>query len=271
MAQTRECPLPSHKVRRWSSTTFLKTLMVLTALAITAPSVPSAHAQLQQPLVFSFAGAVASRNDQTGALTPVAGSPSTAVNQSLVIYVQGCFLFAISTSSIHMYQITDSTTGAYQEVACSPFASPVTHQPAYIAVEPSGQFIAVVDRVWSDCHHGSAALVRVPRQTRTVYAAKTRGLCRRLCRDRIARVVRCDAHGGRLRRWKRSHNAPRAAANRHASRAIHDYGRAFGNVCQRQTVATATYSVDANRELIRTTTTSSCRDTIHCAPACQGV
>lgn len=90
---------------------------------------------------------MASRNDQTGALTPVAGSPFTAANQSLVIDVQGRFLFAIGATSIHMYQIADSTTGAYQEVACSPFASPVTNQPAYIAVEPSGQFIAVVNRV----------------------------------------------------------------------------------------------------------------------------
>jgi 6-phosphogluconolactonase (cycloisomerase 2 family) len=129
--------------------------------------------------VFSSAGAVASRNDQTGALTPVAGSPFTAANQSLVIDVQGRFLLAIGATSIHMYQITDSTTGAYQEVACSPFASSVTNQPAFIAVEPTGQFIAVVNRVGQDpgdglvetfaiaptstsCSLGGPALVPVP-------------------------------------------------------------------------------------------------------------
>jgi hypothetical protein len=126
---------------------YWKILIILSVIFSAALHLPAAHAQLQQPLVFSSAGAVASRNDQTGALTPVAGSPFTAANQSLVIDVQGRFLFAIGTTSIHMYQITDSTTGAYQEVACSPFASPVTNQPAYISVEPSGQFIAVVDRV----------------------------------------------------------------------------------------------------------------------------
>jgi hypothetical protein len=98
---------------------------------------------------------VASRNDQTGGLTAVAGSPFTAANQSLVIDVQGRFLFAIGTSSIHMYQITDATTGAYQEVACSPFASSVTNQPAFIAIEPSGNYIAVVNRVGQNPGDGS--------------------------------------------------------------------------------------------------------------------
>jgi hypothetical protein len=147
MAQTREFPLHSHSVPSSRVTNYWKTLIFLAALALAALVVPAARAQLQQPLVFSSAGAVASRNDQTGVLTPVAGSPFTVANQSLVIDVKGRFLFAIGTSSIHMYQITDATTGAYQEVANSPFASSVTNQPAYIAVEPTGQFVAVVNRV----------------------------------------------------------------------------------------------------------------------------
>ncbi len=147
MAPTREFPLYSHRVSRSRSEKYLRILMILLTGVLTAVSVPSARAQLQQPLVFSSAGAVASRNDQTGALTPISGSPFAAANQSLVIDVQGRFLFAIGASSIRMYQITDSTTGAYQEVACSPFASSVTNQPAYIAVEPTGQFVAVIDRV----------------------------------------------------------------------------------------------------------------------------
>ncbi|MHB8607546.1 MAG: choice-of-anchor D domain-containing protein [Candidatus Acidiferrales bacterium] len=126
---------------------YLKTLLVLPILALTTANVPSARAQFQQPLVFSSAGAVAVRNDQSGALTPVSGSPFTAANQSLAIDVQGRFLFAITTNGIRMFQITDSTTGAYQEVAHSPFASPSTNQPAFIAVEPTGKYIAVVNRV----------------------------------------------------------------------------------------------------------------------------
>jgi hypothetical protein len=147
MALAREFPFHSQKNPRSRVTNYWKTLIILAALALAASIVPAARAQLQQPLVFSSAGAVASRNDQTGELIPVAGSPFTAANQSLVIDVQGRFLFAIGTSSIHMYQITDATTGAYQEVANSPFASSVTNQPAYIAVEPTGQFLAVVNRV----------------------------------------------------------------------------------------------------------------------------
>jgi hypothetical protein len=147
MAQTSDFSLPSHKVPRLRARKYLKTLIILSVLALATSIVPSARAQLQQPLVFSSAGAVASRNDQTGALTPVAGSPFAAPNQSLVIDVQGRFLFAIGTSSIHMFQITDSTTGAYHEVVGSPFASSVTNQPAFIAVEPTGQLIAVVNRV----------------------------------------------------------------------------------------------------------------------------
>ena len=125
----------------------LKILIFFAALVSASAQAPSALAQFQQPLVFSSAGAVAVRNDQTGSLAPVAGSPFAAANQSLTIDVQGRFLFAIGANSIRMFQIIDSTTGAYQEVANSPFASPNTSQPAFIAVEPTGQYIAVVNRV----------------------------------------------------------------------------------------------------------------------------
>lgn len=124
-----------------------KTLIVVATFLAALISTPSSFAQFQQPLVFSSGGAVAVRNDQTASLTPVAGSPFTANNQPLVIDVQGRFLFSVGVNSIHMYQITDSTTGAYQEVAHTPFASAFTNQPAYIAVEPTGQYIAVVDQV----------------------------------------------------------------------------------------------------------------------------
>jgi len=151
MAQTREFTIDSHQIPNSRAKKYWKTLITAAyGLAFSASLVPSARAQLQQPLVFSSAGAVAVRNDQTGALTVVAGSPFTPANQPLALDVQGRYLFAIGTSSIHMYSITNSTTGAYQEVTGSPFASAVTNQPAFIAVEPTGQFIAVVNRVGQD-------------------------------------------------------------------------------------------------------------------------
>jgi hypothetical protein len=161
MAQTRDFPAHSHQVPISRAKKNWKILIIAPALATAASIVPSARAQLQQPLVFSSAGAVASRNDQTGALTPVAGSPFTPANQPLVLDVQGRFLFAIGTDSIHMYAITDSTTGAYQEVTGSPFASSFTNQPAFIAVEPTGQFIAVVNRVGQDPGDGSVEAFQI--------------------------------------------------------------------------------------------------------------
>lgn len=124
----------------------LKTLIFLAAVALTTLAAAPSFAQFQQPLIFSSAGAVAVRNDQTGALAPVSGSPFSPSN-GFTIDVQGRYLFSLGTNSIHLFQVTDSTTGAYQETPGSPFASPNTMQPTFIAVEPTGQFIAVVDAV----------------------------------------------------------------------------------------------------------------------------
>ncbi len=148
MAPTRES-LPSLRQQYdFSAKKRRKSLSFsIATLAFAAISIPPAYAQLQQPLVFSSAGAVASRNDQTGTLTAVAGSPFAAVNQSLALDVQGRYLFAMGTNSIRMFQITSTTTGAYQEVTGSPFASTITNQPAFLAVEPTGQYIAVVNRI----------------------------------------------------------------------------------------------------------------------------
>jgi hypothetical protein len=105
----------------------------------------SAHAQFQQPFVFSTAGAVLTRNDQTGVLTPEQGSPYAAA-QFQTLDVQGRFLFGVGTNSVHMYQV-NSSTGAFSEVPTSPFASPNTNQPLFIAVESTGQYIAVINKV----------------------------------------------------------------------------------------------------------------------------
>ena len=165
MGQARAFSLHSISVSHWRPRHCLKTLMILFFLALVSIRVPSAHAQFQQPLVFSSGGAVAVRDDQTGSLTAVAGSPfltpSQAPSSAFTIDVQGRFLFAIGTNSIRMFQINNSTTGAYQEVANSPFASPNTNQPAFIAVEPTGQYIAVVNRVGQNPGDGSVETFQI--------------------------------------------------------------------------------------------------------------
>jgi hypothetical protein len=102
------------------------------------------RAQFQQPLVFSSGGAVVVRNDTTGALTPVSGSPFLNTGQTLTLDVQGRYLFGIGVNSVYMYEITDSNSGAYAEVPNSPFSSVYTNSPTFIAVEPTGNYIAVV-------------------------------------------------------------------------------------------------------------------------------
>ena len=108
---------------------FFRKLVSGLALAVTqvvfllfwfmAMAVP-AQAQFQQPLVFSSGGAIVVRNDQTGALTPVSGSPFPATNQTLTLDVKGRYLFGIGVNSIHMYAITDSNTGAYERCPILP-------------------------------------------------------------------------------------------------------------------------------------------------------
>jgi hypothetical protein len=119
-------------------------LLLFSALVLFLAASP-ARAQFQQPLVFSSGGAVVVRDDATGVLTPTNGSPFLATNTTLTIDVQGRYLFGTGVNSIHMYAITDSSTGAYQEVQNSPFASANTNSPIFIAVEPSGNYLAVVN------------------------------------------------------------------------------------------------------------------------------
>jgi hypothetical protein len=74
-----------------------------------------AHAQLQQPFVYTTGGGIATRNDTTGALTPTAASPLPVLGFPVVIDAKGRFLFAAGNDSIHMYQV-DALTGVYTEV-----------------------------------------------------------------------------------------------------------------------------------------------------------
>ena len=98
--------------------------------------------------IFGFA-----KNNQTGALTAIPGSPFTNRLEGgpLGVDGQGKFLFVLNQSSndISMFQI-DQTTGALSEVPNSPFAAPPDSQDGFtmppkglisVSGEPSGKFI----------------------------------------------------------------------------------------------------------------------------------
>ena len=111
----------------------------------------SARAQFQSVFVFAAdpAGvAVYTRNDVTGVLTPVAGSPfpSKEAVTSITLDFTGRYLFTANraTSKISMFTI-DAITGAPQEVPNSPFASLFTNQPMFLSTESSGQFLYVIN------------------------------------------------------------------------------------------------------------------------------
>jgi hypothetical protein len=113
-----------------------------------------ARAQLQQPFVFSAdpanpkSVAVYTRNDLTGILTPVPGSPfpSKEPVNVMTLDFKGRFLFTASynPSKISMF-IVDPNTGILQEVSNSPFASASTNQPVFLSTESSGQFLYVIN------------------------------------------------------------------------------------------------------------------------------
>ncbi len=132
----------------------LRPLALLIGLLLTCIS---ARAQFQQPFVFaadpngpSPAILVFTRNDITGVLTPVPGSPFPSrepVNR-LALDFKGRFLFVgTSKNNIEMFTV-DPNTGALQEVPHSPFAAPTT-KPVFLSTESTGQFLYVVDSVGS--------------------------------------------------------------------------------------------------------------------------
>jgi hypothetical protein len=113
----------------------------------------SARAQFQSAFVFApdpKGIAVYTRNDVTGVLTPVAGSPfpSKEVVNVMTLDFSGRFLFTanrdLSPGTISMFTV-DPNTGAVQEVPNSPFASAATNAPVFLSVESSGQFLYVID------------------------------------------------------------------------------------------------------------------------------
>src|ERR1700722_11790996 len=63
----------------------------------------SASAQLQQPFASTTGGAIASRNDATGVLTPTSASPLAVLGFPAVLDAKGRFIFAGGNNSIHMF------------------------------------------------------------------------------------------------------------------------------------------------------------------------
>jgi 6-phosphogluconolactonase (cycloisomerase 2 family) len=109
------------------------------------------RAQFQSAFVFaadSAGVAVYTRNDVTGVLTPVAGSPfpSKEAVTSIALDFTSRYLFTANraTSKISMFTI-DPITGTLQEVPNSPFASIFTDQPMFLSTESSGQFLYVIN------------------------------------------------------------------------------------------------------------------------------
>ena len=120
-----------------------------------------ANGQTTQPFVFSatrFNGqpaiAVYTRNDATGTLTAVGGSPFSSKMPifAMSLDVKGRFLFTVNNSAgsnISMFSV-DSGTGALQEVPNSPFASTLTNTPMFATTDAAGQYLYVVDQYSSN-------------------------------------------------------------------------------------------------------------------------
>jgi 6-phosphogluconolactonase len=84
-------------------------------------------------------------NAQTGALTPVSGSPfAVGAPQvtAMALHPTGKFVFVTdSIGSLYAFKV-DSGTGALTAVTGSPFASDVL-QPGFVVVHPSGKFVYI--------------------------------------------------------------------------------------------------------------------------------
>ncbi len=112
----------------------------------------SAHAQFSSAFVFApdpKGVAVYIRNDITGVLTPVPGSPFPSKEPVNVMTLDfaGRFLFTASSTNpgkISMFTV-DPNTGAVQEVSNSPFASQSTNTPVFLSTESTGQFLYVIN------------------------------------------------------------------------------------------------------------------------------
>jgi hypothetical protein len=116
---------------------------------------PVCRAQTQQPFLFASESsngqirdfAVFVRDDQTGDLTEVAGSPFTNLHSTScamsVADPNGRFLYGSCGLGASMYSM-DATTGAVAEVSGSPFADSQDTRRGAVAAESTGQFVYVL-------------------------------------------------------------------------------------------------------------------------------
>jgi hypothetical protein len=139
---------------RFSYSAILSFYVTLLACLLAATS---GHAQTTQPFVFAGATlkngpaiAVFTRNDVTGGLTPVSNSPFPVRDaaDSFAMDAQGRFLFGSCNNRVCMY-LLDKDAGAVQEVPNSPFNSSSTTNPIFIAPESTGQYLYVVNGVFT--------------------------------------------------------------------------------------------------------------------------
>jgi len=148
-------PLPRESFQKRtcaaSRSLFSNSICLPIAALILLLSATPARAQFQSAFVFASdpkGVAVYTRNDATGVLTPVPGSPfpSKEPVDTLALDFKGRYLFtaATSLSKISMFTI-DPNTGALQEVPNSPFASIYTDTPRFLVPEITGQTLYVIN------------------------------------------------------------------------------------------------------------------------------
>jgi len=157
IGQRRSMATPSRAVLRLGEALrvlialFSRTKRAIFFCCAVLASSSSSPAQFQSAFVFAadpIGVAVYTRNDVTGVLTPVAGSPfsSKEVVTSMALDFTGRYLFASNrtNSKISMFTV-DPFSGALLEVPNSPFASLFTNQPVFLSTESSGQFLYVIN------------------------------------------------------------------------------------------------------------------------------
>lgn len=134
-------------------------------------SVPSpSNAQTQQPFLFAPEAAngqvtgiaVFVRDDQTGALTEVSGSPFGTVNShsclTTIVDPKGRFLYGPCGLGASMYTL-NATTGAVAEVIGSPFGGSSDTRIGKIVAESTGQFVYVLKFSLSDIYPADSTVI----------------------------------------------------------------------------------------------------------------
>jgi len=148
---------------------FLATAVVFFPLMIAPLTLPPVSAQTQQP--FLFAGeasngqvtdfAVFVRNDQTGNLTEVSGSPFTSLHSRTCVMTivdpKGRFAYGPCGLGASMYTL-NATTGAVAEVTGSPFGASTDTTLGDVAAESTGQYVYVLKFSLNDSNPSTVLL-----------------------------------------------------------------------------------------------------------------